>query len=218
MVASAIVGGVSAQNAADAQKKAAEQASQAEMQMYQQTRSDLAPYRSFGASLVGPLQGLLAGDPGAQMAELSGLPGYQFTLNQGLQAAQDSAAARGLGSSGAALQGAANYAAGLADSTYGNQVNRLLQGAGMGQGAAAQTGGFGATAAGQVGQNDMAAGNAQAQADLAIGKAIEGYINPYMNSTNGPALANTLMNYMQAGHTGLFDPVSVPTGITSLLY
>jgi hypothetical protein len=54
-------------------------------------------------------------------AELVQTPGYQFNLSQGLRAAQNSAAARGLGVSGAALRGAANYATGLADSTYQNQ-------------------------------------------------------------------------------------------------
>jgi hypothetical protein len=172
MVASAI-SGVSAGEAAGAQEKAAERASKTEMQMYDQTRSDLAPYRDVGASIVTPLQNLLSGNPASQTSQLQSLPGYQFTLNQGLQAVQDSAAARGLGSSGAALQGAANYATGLADSTYGNQVNRLLSAAGLGQSAAAQTGNFGATAAAQVGQNTIAAGNAQAQADLAIGQALQ---------------------------------------------
>jgi hypothetical protein len=180
-MADAIIAGVSSQDAADAQKQAAQQASQTEMQMYQQTRSDLAPYRSFGASAISPLQDLLTGSPGAETAALQALPGYRFALDQGLQAAQDSAAARGLGSSGAALQGAASYAAGLADSTYGAQVNRLLQAAGMGQGAAAQTGGFGATAASQVGQNTIAAGNAQAQADLSIGKALQGGLDQSFN-------------------------------------
>lgn len=196
MVASAIVGAVSSQDAANAQKKAAQQASQTEMQMYQQTRSDLAPYRDFGTSTLPQLQGLLTGNPTTQQAQLQSLPGYQFTLNQGLQSVQNSAAARGLGNSGAALQGAANYATGLADSTYGNQVNRLLSAAGLGQSAAAQTGGFGAQAAGQVGQNTMTAGNAQAQADLGIASALEHVINPYSSPGFG--------NFISASSSGLF--------------
>lgn len=50
-------------------------------------------------------------------------PGYQFTQQQGLKAAQASAAARGLGVSGASLKGAATYATGLADATYANRFN-----------------------------------------------------------------------------------------------
>ena len=76
------------------------------------------------------------------MAGLEQTPGYQFTLQQGLQATQSNAAARGLGVSGAALQGAANYATGLASATYNqqltnaiNQYNAKLAGFTAGQGA-----------------------------------------------------------------------------------
>lgn len=60
-------------------------------------------------------------------AELEATPGYQFSLNQGLRAAQNSAAARGLGVSGAALAGAAKFATGLADNTYQNQFANSQQ-------------------------------------------------------------------------------------------
>lgn len=54
-------------------------------------------------------------------ATLETLPGYQFTKTQGLKAVSNSAAARGLGVSGAALKGAATFTTGLADSTYRGQ-------------------------------------------------------------------------------------------------
>jgi hypothetical protein len=70
----------------------------------------------------------IASAPGQMtQAELAATPGYQFTLNQGLQAVQNSAAAKGLGVSGAALKGAADYATGLADSTYQTQFNIAQQ-------------------------------------------------------------------------------------------
>ncbi len=56
-------------------------------------------------------------------AELVQTPGYKFTLNQGLRSVQNSAAARGLGTSGAALKGAADYATGLADNTLRTQAD-----------------------------------------------------------------------------------------------
>jgi hypothetical protein len=67
---------------------------------------------------------------GINESTLENTPGYQFTLGQGLESTQSSAAARGLASSGAALKGAASYATGLADSTYQNQYNDLLNTAG----------------------------------------------------------------------------------------
>jgi hypothetical protein len=71
-----------------------------------------------------PTQTTAAALPGTMsQAQLEQTPGYQFNLAQGLKATQNSAAARGLGVSGAALKGAATYATGLADSTYQNQFN-----------------------------------------------------------------------------------------------
>lgn len=64
---------------------------------------------------------------GFSQAELEATPGYQFAKSQGLQATQNSAAARGLGVSGAALKGAATFATGLADNTYGAQFTRAMQ-------------------------------------------------------------------------------------------
>lgn len=57
--------------------------------------------------------------------QLEATPGYQFTKNQGLKAVQNSAAARGLGSSGMAQRGAAEYVTGLADSTWQNVYAQL---------------------------------------------------------------------------------------------
>jgi hypothetical protein len=67
------------------------------------------------------------------MEGLAQTPGYQFTLDQGLRATQSSAAARGLGMSGAAMRGAADYAGGVASNTYNQQLTNALNiyGAGL---------------------------------------------------------------------------------------
>jgi hypothetical protein len=60
------------------------------------------------------------------MEGLAQTPGYQFTLDQGLRATQSSAAARGLGMSGAAMRGAADYASGKASETYNQQLTNAI--------------------------------------------------------------------------------------------
>jgi hypothetical protein len=90
---------------------------------YQQAYDALNPYVSRGTQvgdqLVGELQsGALGAMP--SLTDLSQLPGYQFTLDQGLKATQNAAAAQGLGVSGAAMKGATNYAEGTAN-TFANQ-------------------------------------------------------------------------------------------------
>lgn len=98
-----------------------------------QARSDLQPYRDIGEAGWGQLQSQLPmltnqiGIPQEMLdlqkpitldqETLSKLPGYQFTKQQGLKATENSAAARGLGVSGAALKGAATFATGLASKT-----------------------------------------------------------------------------------------------------
>lgn len=196
MVAGAIAGSAvlgagasifGANKAAKAQQSAAEQnlemqraALALQRQMYEQGRSDLAPYRGAGEAALNPLLGLAGtrGDPAAVQAQLEQLPGYQFALGQGLRAAQQGATARGLGLSGAAMKGASQFATGLADQTYGNQFNRLLGLTQLGQSAAAGTAQMGQNMAsqgsqsyGQMGQAYGNIGDAQAAYYNSIGAA-----------------------------------------------
>lgn len=110
-------------------------------------------------------------------AQLEQTPGYQFNLSQGTQAAQNSAAGRGLGYSGNAMKSGVDYASGLASTTYQQQLqnymaqnqqayNMLLHPAQLGQTAAGQLGQF----ATQTGQN-IGASTAGAYNALAGGLA-----------------------------------------------
>jgi hypothetical protein len=180
-----------ASKAADAQTAAADKAQQTQMNMYNTTRGDLAPFRDMGVSAAGQLTSRLA-DLTAPIvmdqATLEKTPGYQFNQFQGLKSTQNSAAARGLGSSGAALKGAAAFATGLADNTYQNQFNnavtnqtnafnRLKSLVDTGENAAAQTGVLGEKAAYNSGQAQIGAGNAQAAGYNAAGTAVNNFAN-----------------------------------------
>jgi len=117
---------------------AAKDASKLQLDMYRQTRGDLAPYSQTGQNALGPAFALAASGPNGggpdylsqaagmvpgrmTQAELEATPGYQFDLSQGLKAVQAAAAARGLGVSGASLKGAGQYATQLANKTYLDQ-------------------------------------------------------------------------------------------------
>jgi hypothetical protein len=133
--------------AAQLQQQAEQQALGFQEQQYATTQSNLAPYIGLGVGSVGnlagaipglvsqtqnavlpiaPISSALTGSAPSNLQLLSQTPGYQFTLQQGLQATQNSYAAQGLGSSGAALKGAANYAEGLAGTTYQQQFQNWL--------------------------------------------------------------------------------------------
>lgn len=65
-------------------------------------------------------------------AAIQQTPGYQFALNQGNEAINRSAAAKGQLNSGNVLAELAKFGQGMASQEYGNQVNRLsglMQGA-----------------------------------------------------------------------------------------
>lgn len=111
-----------AQESADFQRRIAEHAYAQDprnnpeyMAMRQQVSqgSTFAPYQT-------RLQGLL-NDP----SNIQNDPSYQFRLQQGNQAINRSAAAKGMLGSGNVLAELAKYGQGMASEEYGNQFNRL---------------------------------------------------------------------------------------------
>lgn len=192
-----------ASKAASAQTKAAAIAAAQQKAMYDQTRADLGPYREYGGNAMQALQdtqGYWGSPIVMDQAAVEQTPGYQFTLKQGLKAVQNAASARGLGVSGAALRGAADYTTGLANKTYmdqfnleninrGNVYNRLMGIGTLGQNAAAQTGAAGANAANNISQAYTNAGNAQAGSYMAQA----GAFNNFANNMAGLGMANKLM-------------------------
>lgn len=156
-------------------------------------------------------------------AKLMQMPGYQFQLNAGLQSVQNSNAAKGLGISGNALKGAANFATGLANSNqntlFGQQqsifndqnqqfsnaynkanslYNQMYGPVALGENAAAQTGIQGTTAAGNAGTNIAGAGQALGAGTVAGANALAGGLN----NASGLGLFNSLYNKSQASSNG----------------
>lgn len=195
---SGLLGADAAGEAADTQAAAGRYAADLLDRRWQTTRNDLMPFLDQGRAAMETLRPLVGvgGNPMTAYltrpftpADLESTPGYRFTRDQGLKAVQNSYAAKGLGSSGAAMRGAARYATGLADSTFNQQLqnditqrqlmyNMLFGLAGSGQNAAAQAGSVGS----QLGQAQSTAiqgvGNAQASGIVGATNAITGAINP----------------------------------------
>lgn len=198
-VATAVVGsaaiGAGAQiygagKAADAQRAAAGESASLQKYMYETTRRDLGTYRDLGIDAQSRLKENDYYTAPIELTQdwLESTPGYKFTQTQGLKAVANSAAARGLGNSGAALKGAANFATGLADNTYKTQFdvantnktnafNRLKSLVDVGENASAQTGVLGEKAAYNSGQAAIGAGNANAAASNATGSAVANFAN-----------------------------------------
>lgn len=78
------------------------------------------------------IQNQIAGDVGGRLSELlrnpnsiENDPGYQFQFDQGLNAVNRTAAAKGMLGSGNRLYDLTNYGQGQAKSAYGDQISRL---------------------------------------------------------------------------------------------
>lgn len=167
-VAAAVVGAYissegqksAANKASKAQQGAANQAMQASEQNYQRTAGNLNPYIDAGSSALAQEQKLNAGDYSGFTAS----PDYQFSLSQGLQGLDRSAAARGSLYSGGHSADVMNYAQGLASQNYDKYYSRLAGLAENGQNAASNLGSVGTGNAAAIGAAATNAGTAQANA------------------------------------------------------
>jgi len=127
-------------SAASAQAAAQLKAAEIQHDQFEQTLGNLQPYNNAGQTNLAGYQNFynstnsalnnasgmaLSQVPnGASIAQaVTSSPAYQFNLQQGLQATQNSAASRGLGVSGAAIKGATNYSTGLANTYFQNAFN-----------------------------------------------------------------------------------------------
>lgn len=172
-------------------QQAASQAASTESSYYNQALANEQPYMTSGSYATGELanelqSGQLGQSFNPTMQDLASTPGYQFTLQQGLESTQNAAASRGLGVSGAALKGASSYASGLASQTYqqqfqdywANQNNRYSMLSGL-----ANTGANVSTASGQqavtTGQN---VGTAQAAGTSSLYNGIAGAVGSLTGS------------------------------------
>lgn len=198
------ISALGSESAASTQAGAAKSAQQIQEQEQQQVRSDLLPYNTAGEAATNQLAGDLSGtNPTGELTQLQNTPGYNFALTQGLESTQNSAAARGLGTSGAALKGAANYAEGLAENTYqANLLNPLQSLSQTGESAAAQTGSLGTQGAANAGAAGIAAGNAGAAGTVGATNAIAGALG---TASNSPLNFLLYQNLLGGAGTGAVD-------------
>lgn len=154
---------------------------------------------SFGAQAkqrYSDLMGFNGADPTAALAKT---PGYQFSLQQGLQGVENSAAARGMQLSGATMKDLNNYAQGTAQQTYQQQlgnsqsvynsdVSNLMSMAGLGGSSAGSAAGNAISAGqgigntitntgSQIGSNLIGAGNATAAGQVGSANALGGAVS-----------------------------------------
>jgi hypothetical protein len=216
---SAIVGSVissdASRSAANTQSDAARNAQQTQLQMFNQTQGNLAPFLQGGQQGQNALLQYLGIGPGGSFnpnapgvapfgtANFQQDPSYQWRFGQGQQAVMANAAARGGIQSGQTLKDLTSFGQGLASTEYQNAFNRyqtqqnavynrLANLAGSGQNAAVQQGGFGQSTANNISGLQQAQGAFNAA--NAIGQA--GAIN---QGIGGLTLAGILAQQQGGG-------------------
>jgi len=146
-----------------------------------------------GETSLRDIHNFLQGDQTFGMDDFQESPAYQFNLQQGMEAINKSAAAKGKYYAPATLQDIGKYSQGLASNEFQNAFNnyntgqnnmwsRLFQTANMGQNSAAMTGQAGVNTANQIGENTIGAGNARAAGTVGAANAINGGIGDAYNA------------------------------------
>jgi hypothetical protein len=206
VIGAAVVGAAGSAYAGSEASSATNKASNAAISEQQQALSQQAtlsqPYRDLGTANLPTYQALLSGDTAQKTLEQT--PGYKTTLATGIEAAKRSSAASGLNLSGNQVAGVETYGAQLADQTYQQQLNNLLQPIQLGQAAAAGQAANVGTSASNIGNIGINQGNTTANIDA---NTIAGITRAGTNATNQLVTYNTLNNLNQNPST----PASVPT-------
>ncbi len=191
--------------ASKSESDAAEKAAETQMAMYQQTRTDLAPWRATGQEGMYNLADIMGistpgRDPSARFGEYARPitreqvqldPGYEFRRGEGEQAIERAQAARGNFFAGQAGKELARYGQDYASGEYGkayertrgereNYFSRLFGISEAGRGAAGQTGQIGASAARGAGSAYMAGGEARGAGYTGAASAINQGIGNYL--------------------------------------
>jgi hypothetical protein len=213
-VAGAAMSSSASQNAANTAAGAAGQSLGESESIWASNARMLAPYYNSGTQNLNTLNSMmpsLTQNFSAQQYQQS--PGYAWQLQQGQNAVQASAAAKGMLNSTGTQQNLMSYSQGLANQDYQqalqnymaqnqqtyNMYNNLSQ---QGQNAAIQQGSTGAQLANTMSNSIMAGGNAQAAGIMgqasAINNGLTGVGNAYSNQQTMNQFQQMYQNQNQA--------------------
>lgn len=224
VVGTSVISGISnanaAKSAASAQVDAADRAAQESSRQFELTRQDNMPWHDAGVGALGQMTAGLS--PGSQfnrdftMADFNNDPGLQFRMQQGRDAVEGSAAARGGLLSGGTLKALTNYGQEFGSQEYGKaydrfnnnmttRFNRLASVAGIGQTATRDTNQARMNTSESVNNTNMMGANASASGTMG---ASNGLTNGITNGINGYMSLNMLNKFTNPGVSA-----GVPAGV-----
>jgi hypothetical protein len=175
-----------AKTAADAQNKA----TQVQLQMYNQTRSDLGGYRDAGTNALNRYSDAMGlNGSGAQQGAWNSLyannPAFEGAVSNANRDLSNSAFARGMGTSGNLANQLYANSAGMRYNAGQTTLGQIFGLAGLGENAAAQTGNAATATGQQIGQTIGNAGLAQGAGIVGAGNALAKGLSGWSGSSAG---------------------------------
>lgn len=238
-VGSAAISSSASSGAANTQAGAANNATAAQLGMFNTVQQNLQPYNAAGQNSLGSLQSFMNGQGNSAPFSFdynpANDPEYNFLLNQGSQAITSQASATGGVNSGATLEALQNYGQNTAlqsyQTEYGNALNayganqtnlsniyaRLMGVAGLGENAAAGVGNAAVSTGQSIGSNMIGAGNAQAAGQVGSANALSGGLTSLSSLFNNSSFLNSFSNGGGGASSAftLGSGTAVPTGGTA---
>jgi hypothetical protein len=222
IIGSSLLGGRSAEKAANVQAEAANRAADLQYKQYQEDVARQKPFYDVGVNALPELvQASKYTNFG--MDQFQADPGYAFRLKEGQKQLERNAAARGGLISGGALKAAQQYGQEMGSQEYMNAFNRyqaeraarlnpLQSLTGMGQTTAQQIGSAGRSMASNVGEAIGSGAAARASGYVGQANALTSGLGTYLNYSQG----QNMMSALRGGGGGasrypLFDASGNPT-------
>ncbi len=223
ILGSAAISGLGSYFGAKKSAKALKKAAKIQYRMYEQTRSDLAPWRATGKKGLYALADLLGVDTGKPRSERFGYltrpfefeadPGYQFRLREGEKALNRLLSSRGLFFSGRAGRELMRYGQDYASNEfqkaynrYADEINRLYRMfsglSDTGRLAATQSGAFSMQAGRTLADLFARKGATEGSGYMGIGNALIGSLGPYLNYKLGEDYLTRLERMHQSSFGG----------------
>lgn len=237
VVGGSVIGGVissaGAKSAANTQASADNNATSAQLSMFNTINGQEQPFMQAGVGATNTLNALLtpgqyldtAVNPTFDSSTVTNSPGYQFAQQQGLSQVANAEAPNVGALSGPALKALTNFSSGTAAQYYNdyfNQANTVFQQgqeqqnnifsrlsgiAGLGQNAASQVGTAGTALGTGAAQSTAAAGAASAAGTVGAANALGSGIS---NAGGGYALSSILNNNSGNAGNGYTNPTGIP--------
>ncbi|MFD1216417.1 hypothetical protein [Microbulbifer celer] len=176
-----LFGADEAKRAADAQRQGYQQAGQTIQAGGDSALDRYAPYAQTGQTANRMIQDVMDGD----FSSFYESPDYQFRLEQGEQALERGAAARGMNLSGATLKDLNRFGQGLASTEYGNWYNRLVGQQGLGANVAGAQAGIDQDTASGVANTQIGAAGARASGYMADANIKNSLMSGITNAVTG---------------------------------